>query len=103
MAKRKSPEKVLSEADMRKLESAASDRKIATLEVLLSERDLQVEKLKLKLQSKLIEDKERELISIRESRTVKINCYIDITNSLRARFKVGEAWGYDPLSGEIKE
>ena len=95
--------KYLSEAEMRLLEDANFKKKQSELEYKLARKEVEIASLRAQVLKSYIADLERTAKDVKEQGIGAVEAYVELTAMLKAKYGLGEKWGYDPFTGEIKE
>jgi hypothetical protein len=88
---------------MRELEAADYNKQLSEKDLVLAKKDVVIAKLQAEVHKARIEKLEAKAADDQNKVVSAHLKYDEVTKSLRAKNKVGVNWGYDPLSGEIKE
>jgi len=103
-------EKKLSVDELVRLEKSHLERQNREMSIKLCEEELKrLDKEKRLLSAeytlklKEIQEKNNERNEIIEKNSQKNKEHKEFTDSIREKFKLNDVWGFDPLTGEIKE
>ena len=95
--------KCLTEAEMRQMESMNAKIREAEAVAKLAVKDIEAAKLRAEIMRLKISEMERDLKSKRDVIVGAQTGYKSFTDMLKKQYELSESWGYDPLTGEIKE